>query len=100
VKRGKMKIGMVKTRVLVKEEAAKEKSDGGIILPKQDQVKDHYEVCSFSGIGHVVARANNVKAVEVGDKIYFGQNVGEKMDYEGEPYLMMNESDILAVLGD
>ena len=38
-----MKIGMVKTRVLVKEEAVKEKSDGGIILPKQEQVKDDYD---------------------------------------------------------
>ena len=94
-----MKIGMVKTRVLVKEEAVKDKSDGGIYLPKEEQVKDDYEICSFSGIGHVAAKAKKVQAVEVGDKIYFGQNVGEKMEFEGEKYLMMNESDILAVLG-
>ena len=38
-----MKIGMVKTRVLVKEEAVKDKSDGSIILPKKEQVKDDYD---------------------------------------------------------
>jgi co-chaperonin GroES (HSP10) len=65
--RGTMKIGMVKTRVLVLADKAPEKSKGGIILLAPDAVDAGMEVYS-PGTGVVVEKASKVASVEVGDQ--------------------------------
>jgi chaperonin GroES len=95
--RGTMKIGMVKTRVLVLADKAPEKSKGGIILLAPDAIDAGMEVYS-PGTGVVVEKASKVASVEVGDRIFFGKYVGAPIELDGEKYLMMNEDDIQAIL--
>ena len=88
-----MNITMIKDRVLVQDEKAPEQSSGGIFLPKGQDVKDDYQVCSQSGSGVVVAKGEGATMIDVGDR------VGMPVELEGEKYLMMNEADIQAIVG-
>jgi chaperonin GroES len=94
-----MNITMIKDRVLVQDEKAPEQSSGGIFLPKGQDVKDDYQVCSQSGSGVVVAKGEGATMIDVGDRVFFGNHAGMPVELEGEKYLMMNEADIQAIVG-
>ena len=89
-----MKIQPLADRVLIKPAPAEEKTIGGIIIP--DTAKEKPQK------GEVVAAGNGTKdeamVVKVGDTVLYGKYAGQELEYEGEKYMIMRQSDILAVL--
>ncbi len=82
-------------RVLVEPAAAEQKTAGGIII-----IPDTAKEKPQKGI--VVAIGNGKKdeplTVKVGDQVLYGKYSGTEITVEGKDYLIMRESDILAVI--
>ncbi|HAB35964.1 MAG: hypothetical protein RL168_299 [Bacteroidota bacterium] len=81
-------------RVIVEPAAAETKTASGIIIPDTAQEKPQK--------GTVVAVGNGKKdepmTVKVGDTVLYGKYAGTEFKYEGSDYLIMRESDILAII--
>ena len=94
-----MNIKPLSDRVLVEPAAAEEMSSGGIILPDTAQEKPQQGTVAATGPGKV-SDAGTTVAMEVkkGDKVLYGKYSGTEFSYEGKDYLIMRESDILAIL--
>ncbi len=88
-----MNIQPLADRVLVSPAAAEEKV-GGIIIPDTAKEKPLH--------GKVVAAGNGTKDEEMvlkaGDDILYGKYAGTEIELEGEKYLIMRQSDVLAIL--
>ena len=88
-----MNIKPLADRVLVLPAPAEEKG-GGIIIPDTAKEKPQR--------GKVVAVGKGTKddemVLKVGDTVLYGKYSGTELEYEGEKYLMMRQSDVLAVL--
>ena len=88
-----MTIKPLADRVLVLPAQAEEKV-GGIIIPDTAKEKPQR--------GKVVAVGNGTKDEEmilkVGDEVLYGKYAGTELENDGEQYLMMRQSDVLAVV--
>ena len=89
-----MQIKPLADRVLIKPAPAEEKTIGGIIIPDTAKEKPLK--------GEVVAAGQGTKdeamVVKVGDTVLYGKYAGQELEFEGEKYLVMRQSDILAIL--
>jgi chaperonin GroES len=89
-----MKLKPLGDRVLVKASQAEEKTASGIIIPDSAKEKPLQ--------GEVVAVGKGTKdeemEVAVGDVVLYGKFAGQEISVEGEEYLMMRQSDIMAIL--
>ena len=90
-----MAIKPLADRVLIEPAAAEEKTIGGIIIPDTAKEKPLQ--------GKVVATGNGTKdeemVVKEGDTVLYGKYAGTELEYDGKRYLVMRQSDILAILG-
>ena len=90
----KLNIKPLADRVIVAPSAAETTTASGIIIPDTAQEKPQK--------GNVVALGNGKKdepmTVKVGDEVLYGKYSGTEFSYEGVDYLIMKESDILAIL--
>ncbi|MDP2385000.1 MAG: co-chaperone GroES [Bacteroidota bacterium] len=81
-------------RVLVEAAPAETKTAGGLIIP--DSAKEKPQK------GKVIAVGNGKKdeplTVKVGDTVLYGKYSGTELQVDGKEYLMMRESDILAIV--
>jgi chaperonin GroES len=81
-------------RVLVKPDEAETKTASGIIIPDTAKEKPQR--------GKVVATGNGTKdeqmVVKENDIVLYGKYSGTEIELEGEKYLIMRQSDILAVI--
>ena len=86
-----MNIKPLADRVLILPAPAEEKTIGGIIIP-DTPLK-----------GEVVAVGHGTKdeemVLKVGDTVLYGKYAGTELEVEGAKYLIMRQSDVLAVLG-
>ena len=89
-----MNIKPLADRVLVLPAPAEEKTIGGIIIPDTAKEKPLQ--------GKVVATGNGTKdeemVVKEGDTVLYGKYAGTEVEFDGTTYLIMRQSDILAVL--
>ncbi|MDR1698387.1 MAG: co-chaperone GroES [Prevotellaceae bacterium] len=89
-----MSIKPLADRVLIKPAEAETKTVSGIIIPDTAKEKPLK--------GEVIATGNGTKdeemLVKAGDKVLYGKYAGTELDYEGEKYLIMRQSDILAII--
>ena len=90
-----MNIKPLADRVLILPAPAEEKTIGGIIIPdtaKETPLK-----------GEVIAAGNGTKDEEMvlkaGDHVLYGKYAGTEIELDGTKYLIMRQSDVLAVLG-
>ncbi|OFX21747.1 MAG: co-chaperone GroES [Bacteroidetes bacterium GWA2_31_9] len=90
----KMNIKPLGDRVLVEPSKQEEKTAGGIIIP--DTAKEKPQK------GIVVAVGNGTKdekmEVKVGDTVLYGKYAGTELKLEAKEYMIMRQSDILAVI--
>ena len=94
-----MKIKPLSDRVVVKAEAAEEKTASGIILPDTAKEKPQMGIVVAIGPGKVSDSWSNIKmTVKVGDKVLYGKYSGTEVTFENEDYLIMKENDIFAIL--
>lgn len=89
-----MKLRPLGDRVLIKASQAEEKTASGIIIPDSAKEKPLQ--------GEVIAVGKGTKdeemEVAVGDTVMYGKFAGQEITVEGEVYLMMRQSDIMAIL--
>ena len=88
-----MNVKPLADRVLVLPAQAEEKV-GGIIIPDTAKEKPQH--------GTVVAAGNGTKDEEMvlkeGDEVLYGKYSGTELEVEGTKYLIMRQSDVLAVV--
>lgn len=89
-----MNIKPLADRVLIEPAPAEEKTIGGIIIPDTAKEKPLQ--------GKVLAVGNGTKdeemVVKEGDIVLYGKYAGTELEFEGKKYLVMRQSDILAIL--
>ena len=89
-----MKIKPLADRVLVEPSAAETKTASGIIIPDTAQEKPQKGKIIAVGPG----TKENPITLKIGDNILYGKYSGSELKYEGTDYLIMRESDILAII--
>jgi len=89
----KLAIQMLNDRLLVKipEKDADRRSMGGILIPATAQISKRLVWAE------VVAFGQNVRSVEVGDRVLFGPEDRYEVEVGGVDYIMLRERDIHAV---
>ncbi|MBG23128.1 MAG: co-chaperone GroES [Idiomarinaceae bacterium] len=95
-----MKLRPLHDRVIIKRSEAETKSAGGIVLTGSAAEKSTRGEVVAVGNGRILDNGE-VKAldVKVGDKVLFSEGYGVKTEkIDGEEYLIMSESDILAIV--
>jgi chaperonin GroES len=87
-------------RVVIELVQSEEKTASGIVLPDSAKEKPQEGKVVAVGTGRVLDNGERV-ALEVaeGDRIIFSKYSGTEVKYEGSEYLILRESDILAVIG-
>jgi len=89
-----MNVKPLADRVLVEPAQAETTTASGIIIPDTAQEKPQK--------GKVVAVGNGKKdepmTVKVGDNVLYGKYSGTELKFEGKDYMIMRESDILAII--
>lgn len=90
-----MSIKPLADRVLIEPAPAETKTIGGIIIPDTAKEKPLQ--------GTIVAVGNGTKDEEmvlnVGDTVLYGKYAGTELEHEGKKYLIMRQSDVVAILG-
>jgi chaperonin GroES len=90
----KLNITPLHDRVIVKPAAAEEKSAGGIIIPDTAKEKPQRGIVVAAGPG----KKDEPVTVKSGDAVLYGKYSGTEITFEGVEYLIMRESDILAIV--
>ena len=86
-------------RVVVEPAPPVDKTSGGIILPDTAQEKPQHGTVAALGPGKVSDSGSLIKmTVKKGDKILYGKYSGTEVNVEETDYIIMRESDILAVM--
>ncbi len=90
----------LRDKVVVERSEAEERTSGGILLPDTAKDKPKQGTVIAVGAGRVLESGES-KALEVkkGDKVLFSSFAGSEVKVDGKEYLIMSESDILAVVG-
>ncbi len=89
-----MNIKPLADRVLILPAPVEEKTIGGIIIPDSAKEKPLR--------GEVIAVGNGTKDEEMilkpGDQVLYGKYAGTELDLDGTKYLIMRQSDVLAII--
>ncbi len=90
----KVSVKPLADRVLIEPQEAEEKTESGIIIPDTAKEKPQQ--------GTVVAVGKGTKDEEMevneGDTVLYGKYAGNELKLEGKDYLIMRQSDILAIV--
>ena len=90
----KLNIKPLADRVLVEPLEAETKTASGIIIP--DTAKEKPQKGSIVAVGPGTKK--NPVTVKVGDSVLYGKYSGTELKLDGKDYLIMRESDILAIV--
>jgi len=94
-----MKIKPLADRVVVKPVEEEEAQQGSIIIPDTAKEKPQQGKVVAVGPGKISDKGTKIAPeVKVGDVVLYGKYSGTEVTVEGEDYLIMRESDILAVI--
>ena len=85
-------------RVLIKMEESKETTKSGIILSSASKEKTQIAEIIAVGPGGNIDGSKIEMYVNVGNKVIVGKYAGTEIKYEDEDYLIVKQSDILAII--
>ena len=86
-----MKLKPLADRVLISPAPAETQTASGIIIPDTAKEKPLQ--------GTVVAAGEDEKMIlKAGDQVLYGKYAGTEIEFEGEKYLIMRQSDVVAVI--
>ena len=88
-----MNIKPLADRVLIEPAPAEEKV-GGIIIPDTAKEKPLHGKVIAAGTG----TKDEERILKEGDEVLYGKYSGTELEFEGNKYLMMRQSDVLAVI--
>ena len=89
-----MKIKPLADRVLVKPVKAESKTASGIIIPEAAQEKTQTAIVKAIGPG----TEKEPVTVKVGETIMYDKYAGTQIKMDGEDYLIVKQSDIIAII--
>ena len=95
-----MKLVPLSDRVVLKELKAEETTASGIVLPGQAQEKPQQAEVVAVGPGGVVDGKEVVMNVKEGQKVIYSKYAGTEVKFGDEKYIIVKQSDILAVVED
>ncbi|WP_185850232.1 co-chaperone GroES [Blattabacterium cuenoti] len=81
-------------RVLVKPDPAETKTSSGIIIP--DTAKEKPQKGTVFAVGK--GKKNEPMILKEGDRVLYGKYSGTELKWDGEEYLIMRESDVIAII--
>ena len=90
----KINITPLADRVIIQQAEAETTTASGIIIPDTAQEKPQKGTVIAVGKG----TKDNSMTVKVGDKILYGKYAGTELKYNRSDYMIMKESDILAII--
>ena len=94
-----MKIKPLADRVVVKPVEEEEVQQGSIIIPDTAKEKPQQGKVVAVGTGKISDKGTKIAPeVKVGDVVLYGKYSGTEVTVEGDEYLIMRESDILAII--
>ena len=89
-----MALKAILNKIIVEPIEAETKTASGIIIPDSAQEKPQR--------GKVIATGNGTKdepmEVKTGDEVLFGKYSGTELNIDSKKYLIMNQSEVLAIL--
>jgi chaperonin GroES len=94
-----MNIKPLGDRVLVKPLEAQEEKVGSLYIPDSAKEKPHEGIVEAVGPGQKQGDKTTPLEVKKGDKVLYGKYSGTEVKFDGQEYLIIRESDILAVIG-
>ena len=89
-----MKLKPLADRVLISPAPAETQTVGGIIIPDTAKEKPLQGTVIAAGEG----KEDEKMILEAGDKVLYGKHAGTEIEFEGEKYLIMRQSDVVAVI--
>jgi chaperonin GroES len=94
-----MKIRPLADKVLVERVEAESKTAGGIVLPDTAKEKPQRGKIISVGPGKILEDGSNKQMqVKKGDLVLFTSYAGTEIKIDGKEYLIMDESDIMAII--
>ena len=93
-----MKLVPLGDRVVLKQIAAEETTKSGIVLPGQAQEKPQQAEVVAVGPGGVIDGKEVKMQVKAGDKVIYSKYAGTDVKLDGEEYIIVKQSDILAIV--
>jgi chaperonin GroES len=94
-----MKVKPLADRIIIRPLEAEQKTAGGIIIP--DNAKEKPQKGEVIAVGPGKVADNGAKidmSLKQGDKVLYGKYSGSEVTIDGEDFLIMRESDVLATL--
>ncbi|WOV87067.1 co-chaperone GroES [Sporosarcina oncorhynchi] len=87
-------------RIVIELIEVEEKTSSGIVLPDSAKEKPQEGKVVAAGTGRVLENGQRVDLeVKEGDRIIFSKYAGTEVKYEGNEYLILRETDVLAIIG-
>jgi len=94
-----MNVKPLSDRIIIRPLEAEQKTAGGIIIPDNAKEKPQKGEVVAVGAGKIADNGQKVEmTLKVGDKVLYGKYSGTEVAIDGTDYLIMRESDVLAVL--
>jgi len=95
----KLKIRPLDDRVVVQPFEAEERTAGGIVLPDSAREKPQQGKVVATGPGKLLEKTGErgKMSLKVGDRVFYGKYSGTEIEVDGEDYVILRESDVLAV---
>lgn len=94
-----MNIKPLADRVVIKALPMEEKTKSGIIMPDTAKEKPQEGEIVAVGPGKFEKNERIALDVKVGDRVIYSKYAGTEVKYDGQEYLILKESDILAIIG-
>ncbi len=89
-----MALKTVLNKIIVEPVEAETVTKGGIIIPDTAQEKPQEGIVIATGNG----KSDEPMEVKIGDTILFGKYAGTEVHFDDKKYLVMNQSDVLAII--
>jgi chaperonin GroES len=95
-----MHLEPLEDRIVVEPMEAEEKTRGGIVIPDSAKEKPQKGKVISVGPGRVLDNGKRVApAVKKGDTVVYAKYGGMEIEIDGKEYMILRESDLLAILG-
>ena len=95
----KIKFRPMDDRVLVEPREADKTTAGGIILPDTAKEKPQRGVVMAIGSGKLLDSGHRGEmSVKLGDEVFYGKYSGTEVEFGSDKYVVLRESDILAIV--
>ena len=97
--KSKINLNPLDDRVVIKRLEAEDKTAGGIVLPDSAKEKPQKGEVMAVGPGKLLDSGQRADmSLKKGDEVWYGKYSGTEIKIDGDPYVLVRESDVLAVV--